>query len=154
EGDAQRAHPFAPVGGGLLEKTPSDFPDRTLHRLVRAEEQGDRVFQEEVILLHDRRDGRIRRESQHEVRADVADVVRAARDVRAKSSEQNAGSPSKRGKHAHTISPSAFTSAPIVPLPINPRSSEVTCSPTARARPARPPRLAVATGRPWALTRP
>ena len=216
EGDAEVAHPFAPVADRLFDEAPPHVRDRALHRLVRAEQQRDRVFEEERGLLADRRDGGVGGEPQHEVGADVADVVAAAggghrlgaavvggaqphaharvagdapdlphqghgaehapvlteprgavgdldgaaqlvvqprhqdrrvgevfllvargvdqvhaeeAEVRLGgarcSSEQNAGSPSNRGKQVQTISPAGSTRAPIVPFPTRARSSEV-----------------------------
>src|SRR6266568_186646 len=54
-------------------------------------------------------------------------------------SEQNIGSPSKRGKQAQVISPAGSTNAPIVPLPISARSSEAIAPPRSHCRAATAP---------------
>src|SRR6266487_1324072 len=51
ERDAERAHPVAPVRGGLFEEAAADVRHGALHRLVRSEQQGDGVLQVERSLL-------------------------------------------------------------------------------------------------------
>src|SRR6266516_3557193 len=84
ERDAERADPFPPIRRGLLEEAAPDLRDGPLHGLVRPEQQSDRVFQKEEVLLHQSGYGGVRRQPQHQIGARVSDMVRAAGDLRAR----------------------------------------------------------------------
>src|SRR2546426_4173165 len=59
----------------------ADVRHGPLDGLVRPEQQRDRVVEKEGILLDDRGDRGVRGQAQHQIGADVTDVVAPARDV-------------------------------------------------------------------------
>ena len=81
EGDAQEAHPFAPVLRRLVEETPAHFAGGFVHRLVGPQQQRHLVFQEEGRFLEDGGDGGVGGQPQHLVGHRVADVVAAPGDA-------------------------------------------------------------------------
>src|ERR1043166_5354479 len=56
----------------------TDVRHGALHGLVGSEQQGDGILQKEWILLHEGRNRCVRGEAQHQIRARIADMIRAA----------------------------------------------------------------------------
>jgi hypothetical protein len=77
EGDREVPRPVEPVVPGALEELPRRGADRRRQRLVRPEDQVERLLEDEVGLLVHVGDRRVRGEPHHQVRHHVADVVAA-----------------------------------------------------------------------------
>ena len=81
EGDGKRADPVAPVIGGLVEELARGRLDLGAQRLVRADEEGERLLDRERDALQHIGDRRVGGQADGLVCSDEADMVGAAGDL-------------------------------------------------------------------------